>query len=211
MVTPGSTRSYETRVDNILNGTGPVLGGTDIRLQPNGAVGDRTVFDDGERDKLKGDQDRDWFFAGVDGSGHDDVKDQKKDEFLEPLSDAVAGLWTNPRNSLDVNNDGFVSPLDVLILINMLDGPSQLPNVDRSESLKFYDVNDDNYVSPIDVLWIINALESSGSSAGEGETGRPASLPREGRAEHWDLALEGYLDSASPIAAGPFQLGKWVE
>lgn len=31
--------------------------------------------------------------------------------------------WSNPTNHLDVNADGIVAPIDVLIVINELNGP----------------------------------------------------------------------------------------
>ena len=82
-----SARSYEDRIDNLLNGTGPLLAGTGTKLVTTGPG--QTVFDDAEKDKLKGDQDRDAFFADLDGLDNDDdeIKDQKADETLELIFD----------------------------------------------------------------------------------------------------------------------------
>jgi hypothetical protein len=77
--------------------------------------------------------------------------------------------WTNPRNPLDTNDDGFVSPIDVLIVINYLNGFGSRSLVPpRSKPESFIDVNSDSFVSPIDVLLVINSL--NGQSAGEGES-----------------------------------------
>jgi len=81
--------SYTDRVDHLRNGTGSILGGTGLKLVATGP--DRTVFDDGDKDKLKGDQGRDWFFADLDGVDGDDdkVKDKKWDELLDVIFDFV--------------------------------------------------------------------------------------------------------------------------
>ncbi len=78
--------------------------------------------------------------------------------------------WHNYRNPLDVNNDGRVSPLDALLIINRLNSqldrnlPPQL-GVD-----KFIDVNLDDLVSPIDALMVINELNKPKSPEGEQAT-----------------------------------------
>ena len=52
-----SDRTYDQRVANITNGTGPILEGLGYQLN------DDTVFDDFEIDKLTGSSGEDWFFA----------------------------------------------------------------------------------------------------------------------------------------------------
>jgi hypothetical protein len=82
---------------------------------------------------------------------------------------------TNPFNRFDVNNDGFVSPIDALILVNQVNtkgggalgsggsGEGELPGD------KYYvDVNEDGYLSPLDILWVVNRINGSNAS-GEGE------------------------------------------
>jgi hypothetical protein len=94
--------------------------------------------------------------------------------------------WQNSSRALDVNNDGFVTPIDVLLIINFLNnyqGVSALPNPPpftpiagtpifpdnpgRGQDL-FIDVNGDGFVTPIDALQVINAV-NSGQTGGEGE------------------------------------------
>ena len=73
--------------------------------------------------------------------------------------------WQNPVNALDVNADGFVSPIDVQGIINQLNAP-QVDNIDgrlqpRPNSLpsgQYYDTNRDGYLTPIDALLVINEL-----------------------------------------------------
>ena len=79
----------------------------------------------------------------------------------------------NPDNPRDVNGDGIVSPIDVLILINEINrrgaGPLPRPGSEGGEgSGIFVDVNGDGVISPIDVLVIINELNRARSDA-EGE------------------------------------------
>jgi VCBS repeat-containing protein len=84
-------------------------------------------------------------------------------------------LHQNPVNNLDVNADGFVSPIDVLIVVNDLNfnGTRLLP--DTLPTPPYMDVNGDRFVSPLDVLELINFINERGNSgAGEGEASAPA-------------------------------------
>lgn len=87
--------------------------------------------------------------------------------------------WTNPRDTLDVNNSGDVTPLDALTLINEINrtGPRALPLVPPAgESLPPYlDTNADNRLEALDVLLVINFLNSL--AAGEGESLQSAAAP----------------------------------
>ena len=72
-------------------------------------------------------------------------------EFVAPLSvDPVTPLH-NVSMPNDVNNDGRVSPLDALIVINLLNEPS-LPSL-------FADTDGDGAVSPLDAIRIVNELD----------------------------------------------------
>ena len=86
--------------------------------------------------------------------------------------------WTNPRNRLDVNDDGFVSPVDVLININHLNnegsGPLPVPPVAPDLPPPYHDVNGDNSISPVDVLLVINFLNSNAGGEGEAAVQVPA-------------------------------------
>jgi uncharacterized delta-60 repeat protein len=79
-----SGRDYLTRVAN-LRGTGS---GPDFAGRLNGnfflvAEGPgATVFDDNAADRLSGNGGRDWFFANLDSSPFDDMRDRKTDEVL---------------------------------------------------------------------------------------------------------------------------------
>lgn len=67
--------------------------------------------------------------------------------------------WTNLLHVADVNDDGVVSPLDALTVINSLNNRSSSGalGVKRFED-GFLDVNHDNQLSPLDALLVINEL-----------------------------------------------------
>ena len=72
--------------------------------------------------------------------------------------------WQNKIQPEDVDNDGFVVPLDALLVINELNNngaralpvPPEEPNVPPP----FFDVNGDDFVAPLDALLIINYLNN---------------------------------------------------
>ncbi len=108
--------------------------------------------------------------------------------------------WQNPVNRHDVNNNGEVTPLDALLVINDL-------NTRRSRELTgtnfipppFIDVNGDSSLSPIDALLVINFLNASrGSGEGEGHMSPPPAGGASG-----DENGEG-SDSALNPGAGEF-------
>lgn len=79
--------------------------------------------------------------------------------------------WQNPQDNLDVNSDGFVSPIDALLLINYLNGDGErfLPASGITPQ-PFLDPTGDEFISPLDVLSVINFLnENAGRGQGEGE------------------------------------------
>ncbi len=75
--------------------------------------------------------------------------------------------WHNAARPLDVNRDGFITPLDALLIINLLNSQtsSTLP-ASNTEMKYFYDTSGDNFATPIDALLVINAINSG---SGEGE------------------------------------------
>jgi hypothetical protein len=81
----------------------------------------------------------------------------------------VVSIYQNPRNRFDVDDDGSVSPLDVLVLINLLNSQAPSLPVDGLPGPPAYvDVNADNRVDPLDVLDLINNINSRGNREGEG-------------------------------------------
>ncbi|MGN6544918.1 MAG: Calx-beta domain-containing protein, partial [Aureliella sp.] len=81
--------------------------------------------------------------------------------------------WQNSRNPYDVNDDGFVSPIDALLIINEINvnGPRklELPGVEKTPP-PYFDVSGDGYVVALDVLLVINYINVHlHSQAAEGE------------------------------------------
>ncbi|RLS70315.1 MAG: hypothetical protein DWH99_10830 [Planctomycetota bacterium] len=82
----------------------------------------------------------------------------------------VLAIYQNPSNKFDVDNDGSISPLDVLLIINLLNAKGASISVDGLPGPPDYvDVNGDNHVDPLDVLETINFINSRNSGRGEGE------------------------------------------
>jgi len=86
-----------------------------------------------------------------------------------------AAAWTNLVNPRDVNNDGLVSPLDVLETINYINAnPGQTaPPAEQFSPPRFFDINADGAITPGDVLVVLNSLNRSSATSGEGETSEP--------------------------------------
>ena len=73
-----------------------------------------------------------------------------------------AGPWHNTANPWDVNGDSYISPIDLLLVINHLKRGGSRPSADpaageTSERL-YLDVNGDSFVSPLDLLSMVNYL-----------------------------------------------------
>ncbi|MCY2988633.1 MAG: metallophosphoesterase [Planctomycetota bacterium] len=92
--------------------------------------------------------------------------------------------WQNADLPEDVEGNGLVTALDVLLVINWINGnevgavPTPFP--DPVDAPVFFDVNGDNFISPLDVLAVVNYINAESPStqqAGEGE-GIPASMAR---------------------------------
>jgi len=87
------------------------------------------------------------------------------------LTVTPGSVWQNPRMPLDVNGDGIISPLDVLVGINRLNA-AQDRNLGEERSATdpdhtFPDANGDGIHSPLDVLVIINKLNERSPAEGE--------------------------------------------
>ncbi|MCY2976123.1 MAG: Ig-like domain-containing protein [Planctomycetota bacterium] len=107
--------------------------------------------------------------------------------------DVVGSLYQNPRNRFDVNNDGFVSPIDALIVINYLN-TRPVPPLSTTLPPNYLDVDGSGFVSAVDILQVINFLNDRvvGRSA-EGEAGN-ASPVRSLATPSISLPLSGTID-----------------
>ena len=73
--------------------------------------------------------------------------------------------WHNAANPLDVNNDGNISPLDALLVINEMNDRQFSTDDGRLFEVAtpppFFDVDPDGFISPLDALLVINDLPSN--------------------------------------------------
>ncbi len=78
--------------------------------------------------------------------------------------------FQNPISRVDVNNDGLLTNLDSLVVVNSLIS-HEIHNVDPFESNPFAyrDINGDGLISPLDLVIVVNALIEHG-------TGGPAPM-----------------------------------
>lgn len=109
----------------------------------------------------------------------------------------------NPDLPTDVNGDGIVTPVDALIVLNMLNRHEELPDEpspgDGEENPALPDVSGDGALTPLDALLIINELNNRNRSDAEGEAfdllGFPVDSQR--HEEDVDSELEMLLEELS--------------
>lgn len=85
-------------------------------------------------------------------------------EVSEANVTVLANPWHNPIHDVDVNGDGFLSPLDALLVINYLNTAAAADSgrvpVDASVGPPFYDVDDNGFITARDALLIINSINT---------------------------------------------------
>ncbi len=99
-----------------------------------------------------------------------------------------ADPWQNPTNPLDVNDDGEVTPIDALVVINYLNSNGEGPLPVNFTGPYYLDVNGDGSATPLDALAVINYLNTQAAAA---ESTVVASLAPAG----------GVFNTATPVAA----------
>lgn len=103
--------------------------------------------------------------------------------------------WQNPTNAMDVSNDGAVTPIDALFVINRInqDSRSTLSDEDQysaDDHRIYFDTSGDQAITPIDALLLINYLNNA-SRAGEGEFA--------GSGESEDVVVGGFSQTPSDV------------
>ena len=104
----------------------------------------------------------------------------------------AASPWQNSTLPGDVNGDGNITPLDVLVVTNVLNsvGPHALTSADAAPP--YVDVNGDGNLSALDVLIVTNCLNSSacpksggggGSSSGGSQNSSGDAIPKQAEGE----------------------------
>ncbi|MCY2990593.1 MAG: dockerin type I domain-containing protein, partial [Planctomycetota bacterium] len=99
--------------------------------------------------------------------------------FLVESSLVGAHPTQNPVLPEDVNDDGWVTPLDVLLVINYVNAsPAERLLLNPADAQPpYFDVTGDEQVTPQDVLVVINWLNNQAWRLGEGEAGSEYVLP----------------------------------
>ena len=91
---------------------------------------------------------------------------RKRSMRIESLENRRLLAWQNPIAPMDVNDDGVVSALDALQVVNHLNSTqSDSAQVSGQAAPPYYDVNDDGAVSALDALIVINELNRVGTKA----------------------------------------------
>ena len=89
---------------------------------------------------------------------------KRRQRTIEPLESRqlMASDWQNHLLIRDVDQSGLVTPLDVLILVNAINGSGirVLPPRPIASTEPFFDVSGDGSLTPLDVLVVINAINS---------------------------------------------------
>ena len=90
---------------------------------------------------------------------------------LEIEVEDVPFRWLNPVRRTDVNNDGLLTPADVLILVNELNlnGARVLPLTGDFAPPPYLDVNGDGTITPGDVGIVINEINAGVEFGAESE------------------------------------------
>ncbi|QDT13375.1 M57 family metalloprotease [Planctomycetes bacterium K23_9] len=76
----------------------------------------------------------------------------------------------NPTLAADVNNDGDISPLDALLVLNRLSSEAQnVQGESASNNGHYLDVSGNGDLSPLDALMVLNALADARANAQSGQ------------------------------------------
>ena len=109
--------------------------------------------------------------------------------------------WHNRSNGMDVNNDGFISPLDALLIISELnESGSYLLPVTGATPPPVYDVDADGYIAPSDAVQVINHLNDNANGEGEGEFVPSSGMDIAAVAEQAIQALAGPVNNGFKLA-----------
>jgi len=150
---------------------------------PAGSVIDRSVA---ARFRLSSDQ------AAV-GSPLGEAIDGEVEDWMITIG---SNPYTNPTNRFDVTGDGFVSPIDVLQIVNYINaGLPSRPTLPPTAVPPYLDVNGDGFINALDVLAVIDEINKnlSGGRGGEGEANDSSDL--------WVPAVALETRTSEPIAS----------
>ncbi|MEM8733593.1 MAG: G8 domain-containing protein [Planctomycetota bacterium] len=164
--------------------------------------GDDDHGDDDHGDDDHGDDDHGDDDHGDDDHGDNDHGDNDHGGGSDDRGHGAHGGQMEERDSglslhnagmpMDVNNDGFVSPADVLTIVNHLTrNSSGLIRELALTTQDYIDVNGDDAATPIDVLLVVNFLNRYADTSAEAEPGsQVASFP----SDRYSLGLLDQFD-----------------
>lgn len=168
------TAPIEIRIDHLR---GVQTGGANGNKILVGSGANQTAFDDHAEDRLENHRNNDWILANTDQAILDVVNEYV---YLEELDGVSNSRSTSPRLihaepsafdydfDYDVDRNGSITPLDVLLIINRLNQADILQEDLNPDHL--LDVSGDSLVSPLDVLLVINRLNEDVAIHEEGES-----------------------------------------
>ena len=135
------------------------------------------------------------------------VSDGQGGEATATVTIDVAGVtdWQNPHNPLDINGDGTISTIDIVLLINLLNlkGSHPLAGIDEVPP-PWVDTNGDGSVSAIDVIRVINWINLYGIAEGE-QTILPSSSLTQQRVAHSAGNVQAIVMPRRTLETGPAQ------
>lgn len=103
-----------------------------------------------------------------------DVPENLADVAVSDIQIEAGSRWQNPARSMDANNDGFVTPHDVLFGVNMLNrhGAAALDDsmMEMNGHAVYVDTNGDGFHTPADVRIVVNHLNAAFKAIAEGES-----------------------------------------
>lgn len=102
---------------------------------------------------LEGDELDVIFYMSAGGVGDD----------LAAPTGVVTVTWHNSAEPVDVNGDGYISPLDALLMVTWINenGVGAMGGEGEAPASFFPDINDDGVVTPLDCLVVFNHLNGS--------------------------------------------------
>ena len=141
------------------------------------------LADDGETDKLSGEKGFNVIIEGDEGQWSSTAQWNGSPPPVD---------HNNLGSRYDINRDGYTTPLDVLLLVNYLNGNTVPSKGETARAL--YDVSNDGHISPIDVLHIIDRLNANSyESKAEGEYHGEAAVQESWTQAAWVLYVD-FLD-----------------
>ncbi len=122
---------------------------------------------------------------------HSRLRNRRGVEQLEPrLLLAADTHMMNPMDCMDVNDDGLVTPRDVLSVMNRLQHPKS-PN-----DAKYPDVNGDGNITPSDILTVLNHLNLHGGRYAHGPPPAMEAYAIDGTGNHLEHSEWGSTNEA---------------